>query len=130
MPVLFESDHVRLEHEPSRGLVRFTRTPARFESLDEADRVFGALAVLDVGIPRSELVLLIDARRGPGRNDDPFEKLMDQHRPRLFRGFRKRAILVQTVVGKLQATRINRESGFGNEIFDDEAAALAYLASP
>lgn len=128
MRLLFESRHARLEHDPIARLVRYTRTAEPFTSIAEAEGMFRDIVSVTRSMIRSDLVLLSDLRAAVGRNDDAFEKAIAVHRQALFGGFRKRAALVRTIAGKLQVNRLNRSSVLETEVFDDEAAALAYLA--
>jgi hypothetical protein len=38
-------------------------------------------------------------------------------------------VLVQTAVGVLQSKRLTRDSGFGTQVFDDEATLRAWLTA-
>lgn len=127
MQVLYESKHARLEIDATRRLLRYTRSAEPFASMEDAHRMMREIAAVDVGLKRSELALLSDIRLAVGRNDEEFEGAVAARRGELFGGFRKRATLVRTLVGKLQVQRLNRASILATEVFDDEAAAIAYL---
>jgi hypothetical protein len=129
MRTLYESKHARLEIDDTRGLVRYTRSSEPFESLTEVEAMFRDLAGANASFDRSSLVLLSDVRAAPGRNDEAFEKAFFAHREALFGGFRRRAVLVRSVVGKLQVQRLSRTSPMEMQAFDDEATALAFLTS-
>jgi hypothetical protein len=129
MRTLYESRHARLEIDDVRGLVRYTRSSVPFESLADVEAMFRELASANTTIDRTHLGLLSDVRAAPGRNDEAFEKAFFEHREALFGGFRRRAVLVRSVVGKLQVQRLNRTSPMEMQTFDDEAAALAFLTS-
>ncbi len=130
MKVLYASRFARLELDATGRLVRYTRSAEPFASLDDAMNEFREIGGVDAGLPRSELSLLTDIRLVPGRNDDAFETAVASRRNELFGGFRKRATLVRTLVGKLQVQRLNRASILATEVFDDEDAAVAYLLAP
>lgn len=130
MQLLYESKHARLEMDATKRLVRYTRSAEPFSSLDDALRMMREIGRADVGVERSQLVLLTDIRLAPGRNDEAFEGAVADHRDELFGGFKRRATLVRTLVGKLQVQRLNRASILATEVFDDEAAAIAYLLAP
>ncbi|MBN8615998.1 MAG: hypothetical protein J0L92_35735 [Deltaproteobacteria bacterium] len=130
MQLLYESKHARLEIDAAKRLIRYTRSAEPFASLAEAERMFHELGAANVGIDRGELALLSDIRLAPGRNDEAFEGAVASHRHELFGGFKRRATLVRTLVGKLQVQRLNRSSILATEVFDDEAAAIAYLLAP
>jgi hypothetical protein len=129
MRTLYQSKHARLEIDDTLGLVRYTRSGEPFESLSEVEALFRQLASANATIDRTNLVLLSDVRAAPGRNDEAFEKAFFTHREALFGGFRRRAVLVRSVVGKLQVQRLSRTSPMEMQTFDDEAAALAFLTS-
>jgi hypothetical protein len=130
MQVLYESKHARLEIDAGKRLLRYTRSAEPFASVADAERMFLDLAAANAGVARAELALLSDIRLAPGRNDEAFESAVALRRNELFGGFRRRATLVRTLVGKLQMQRLNRSSILSTEVFDDEAAAITYLLAP
>ena len=89
--------------------------------------IFGPAEKAIEGIDRQRYGLLIDVRAAPGRNDPDFEKQFEPHRQRMQRGFRRVAVVVKTVHGKLQVQRYAREDGIPNAAFDDRAAAVKWL---
>ena len=126
--VLYESKHARLELDEWRRLVRYTRTAEPFASLDEAEQTFATIGGVDLGHPRSELVMLSDVRAALGRNDEAYEAVITRYREMLVGGFAKRAVLVRTVAGQLQVQRLNRGATSSVRVFTDEHEALAFLA--
>jgi len=76
---------------------------------------------------RQKLGLLLDMRDGPLGTDDALMIRMEPAIQQLYEGFSRVAVLVGTAVGKLQANRRAREAGMKNGIFDNEAAAIAYV---
>jgi hypothetical protein len=130
MAVLYESKYARLEVDEARRIVRYVRSAEPFESIDDATRMFDDLVLANDRVARRDLGLLSDVRLAPGRNDEAFEGVVAARRNELFGGFRKRAVLVRTMVGKLQVQRLNRASVTAADVFDDEAAAIAYLSEP
>jgi hypothetical protein len=72
-------------------------------------------------------VLLNDQRLAPGRNDPEFEQALVRLRNRLYPLFRKRAVLVQSMVGKLQLTRLSKADGLTRLVSQDEAEIFRYL---
>jgi hypothetical protein len=82
------------------------------------------------GIPYG-IKLLLDLRRAPPRNDDGFESIINGGIGPFVGRFGRHAVLVRTMVGKLQVKRLAVARGHEDaNVFDDEAAALAYLAAP
>jgi hypothetical protein len=103
------------------------RTEQPFATLAELERAHGQLEdVLDT-MPRAKMALLVDLRRAPSRNDPEFERIMSKHRHLMFDGWKLRAIVVRSAVGKLQVQRYARDDGFDVEVFTDVAAAREHL---
>lgn len=103
--------------------------------IDDAEMV-SFLDRLDLLLPvlrRKTLGLLLDMREGPMRNDPEYEQRLHRSVVRLVAGFRRVAILMQTSMGLLQASRLRRERGLLSSEphpFLSEADALAYLTEP
>jgi hypothetical protein len=80
---------------------------------------------------RRNLGLLLDSREAPMIGDDLMFHAMRPMVADMVVGFARVAILVQTAVGKLQATRRSREGDFfGSDpvaVFSDEAQAIAHV---
>ena len=120
-----------VEVEDSVRVVRLRRTPEPFATIADVDGGFAPIHAAMAGVVRRSHGLLVDTRLGPARNDPEFERALEPHRRRTFAGFGRAAVLVQTAVGRLQVQRLARVDGFGEtRVFDDEAAAMAYLATP
>jgi hypothetical protein len=123
---LVDDGWVTLTIDPAIGLVCYQRTEKPYASLAELEaanaRVAAALATMGPGMR-----LLLDVRRAPPRNDEAFEKHINHDVDGFTRRFAKTAMLVRTVVGKLQAKRLAGQRGVDPHVFDDEAAALAFL---
>lgn len=109
-------------------MVVFERTAAPV-AIEELAVVYDPVERAIQGIRRELYGLLIDVRATRGRNDEEFEKKFEPYRQRFQKGFRRVAILVTSVPGKLQASRYAREDGLPNSSFDDYAAALRWLQS-
>jgi len=74
------------------------------------------------------LDLLVDARRAPGRNDELFERVQAEYRERLFGGFRRVAVVMASVAGRLQVERYRREQELGPMILcSDREDALRWF---
>ena len=129
MTILAETVHHTLEHDATRGLVRYTRTDVPFDvaTLEAAfDTVRAALATLD----RPGCALLVDMRRVPLHGNEALEKALREKVDRYLAGFPRRAILVRTAVGVLQVNRLTQQGPHatdGQAIFRDEGEALAWL---
>lgn len=128
MRTLYDDGFFWIVQDETRKLVRVTRSDRSFPDVDEARRVFGAMAALVRSMDLAGYVLLIDSRDAPGRNDEAFESVVGAVRAQLVERFEKRALLLRTVVGVMQTQRMERTFGGPHiEPFADEAAALAYL---
>jgi len=113
----------------SDGFVCVTRTARAFESADELDAAHRELAAALDRLPRTRLGLLVDLRLAPARNDPEFERQMPEHRARLFEGFPRRAVLVQTAVGKLHVQRHAQSDGLRDlAVFTDESEARSFAS--
>jgi hypothetical protein len=126
---LFEDRYVVVLFDEARRLVRYVRTREAFPTLDAMrasnDGVAAALAWTP---PRKTLLLLLDLREAPPRNDDGFEKVASRSLNGFVPSFKAHAVLMRTAVGSLQARRMARTSG-GEQlsVFTVEADALAHL---
>ena len=80
---------------------------------------------------RRHLGFLLDSRDAPMIGDDSTFVALAPVMTDMTQGFSRVAILVQTALGKLQATRRSRDTAlFGQSslvIFDDEAEAVAFV---
>jgi hypothetical protein len=116
-----------ITREQNGRLIRVARTSV---PLDIADRLDDASKQLLQIVPvreRTRLALLLDVREAPLRSDDAFEKAMRPVIERLVEGFKVRATLVRTAIGKLQLSRTARERNTSATVFDDDRAAVAHL---
>ena len=129
MPLLYESKYARLELDEARRVVRYVRTAEPFASVEDATRMFHDIVAGTARLDRRNLTLLSDVRLAPGRNDEAFESAVSAFRQELFGGFRKRAVLVRTMAGKLQVRRLNGTADTSLNVFDDEPSALAFLGA-
>jgi hypothetical protein len=126
MTELFVSDWISVVEDGD--LVRVVRSPTAPPPPDEQTRLYDdVIAALAKSRARR---VLVDLRASPpGRNDPEFEKSTEKFRASLG-AYERFAILVRTAVGKLQLTRMSRETGRVAPVFMDEAEALAFLRKP
>lgn len=123
---LLSNPWFELSRMPER-VVRVARTATPFETAEDLERAHQEVGRALDALPRSRLGVLVDLRQAPARNDPEFERLMPGHRRRIFEGFARRAVLVQSAVGKLHVQRHARTDGFPDlKVFTDEAAAFAF----
>lgn len=126
--ILHTDDWVTLRFDEAAGVVRYERSDRVYGSLEDLERCHQALTESARWVP-SGLGLLIDIRRAPPRNDEGFETRVNKYLGGLLPRFSSVAVLAATAVGKLQTTRLAAERGETAHVYDDEAAALAYLAA-
>jgi hypothetical protein len=112
--------------EPSGRVVRLTRSslPLTLDGLASLE------IVLARAIPSSEraaLGVLLDTRQAPLLADEALERKLGEAAAFLFEGYARRAVLVATAVGSLQARRFGREHQNATQVFNDETEALAFL---
>lgn len=123
----FRNPYIVLRYDALRRLVVLIRTAAPYESLGALRETFAGMDLALAHLPRAALVLLVDSRASPVRNDAAFEEEFNRLRQAFTRGFRKVAILVQTAVGVLQINRQARIDGVAMGIFSEPGQALSYL---
>lgn len=127
-PRVHASDRIWHIDRVSEQLIRATRTPEPFIDLDEVHESFLGLRqrLGELPLERSRSALLVDLRDGPLRSDPAFDDVAREHRPRVFAGFHCGAVLVRTLSGKIQLSRLERADQ-NYRAFDDEAEAIAFL---
>ncbi len=114
-----------LTYEPARARLTLVRTsepldPATFGV--EVEALVAAIADIDV----ASCGLFFDVRAVVGRNDDAFETASLAVRRRFITRFAKTAVLVKSLVGRLQGERFAREDKSGPRLLvtrDPEEAA-------
>ncbi len=131
MEELFRSDAAVVTREP--GFIRLRRTSLALVeagphvAVDFVER-FRLLVPLR---ERRNLGFVLDSREAPMIGDDSLFVALRPVMVQMVMEFAHVAILVQTAVGKLQATRRSRNADFfGAEqiaVFADEAQAIAYV---
>jgi hypothetical protein len=123
---LLENEHFRIRVDDDARLVRVVRTAAPFASPESLENAFAeASAVTRVF---AGWAVLLDSRDAPARNDPEFEEIFARGRKNLLARFDAIAVLVKSATGRLQVARYAREDGNDPVMFDDESAALEYLA--
>jgi hypothetical protein len=131
MPTLHRGTHLVIQHQHASGYVRVVRTETPFESITEVvaalDACGAALADVDV----AHQGILFDWRRSPISTDPNLHKALAARMDALAETFDRRAILLATPVGAMQASRVGRV--MGNQkmlVFNDEEAAVKYVTYP
>ena len=123
---IFRSDLYVVRREGGGRVIRLQRTnaPMNEEALLEIERWFERLFPAFV---RPRYGLLLDSREAPLIEDPQLEQRLFDVGTRLFAGFARRAILVQTAEGKLQASLLNRSRGIIVPVFSSEEEAVEFL---
>lgn len=125
-----QPNHHRVGLRPD-GIVVVTRLSTQFaDAADmEAERQSMRVALDQVG--RKGRHLLVDSRLAPSRTDFELREAFQQLRMEIQRSFVKTAVILQSKVGVLQATRLGRDdaSTLRSDFFvtDNEQAALEFL---
>jgi len=139
---LIRNSFVILHKDPVRKLVRFRRTDQRLVGDQLATMLEEMMTTYEQLLPipeRATWVLLQDMRDAPILNQSA-EAILLRYLPRMVAGFRKRALLLRTAIGLMQARRTLQTLKSqpprpaeplppqpDSAVFDDEALALSYL---
>ncbi len=103
------------------------RSAVPVTSLEDCARQYVAALHAMESLPRARLVLLLDVRLAPLRNDAALEATVAPYRAAMCLNFSRVATLVGGSLQRLQFTRYSREDGADARVFDVEGGALAYL---
>jgi hypothetical protein len=123
----FANAYVRVEMELGLHVVRVTRSEAQFSKDAEIEQTFAETSSVLDGIGRNRWALLIDLRRVRGSPEPRLDVTIQRATAPLIAGFPRVAVIVASAVGALQMKRHLRGQGPSREVFQDEAAALAFL---
>ncbi|HSU41381.1 MAG TPA: hypothetical protein VLJ38_17510 [Polyangiaceae bacterium] len=131
MPTLYRGNHLVIQYQHASGYVRVVRTETPFESITDVaaalDACRAALADLDLALHG----ILFDWRRSPISTDPNLHKALAERMDALADAFDRRAILLATPVGTMQASRVGRAMGNQKmQVFNDEDAAVKYVTYP
>ena len=126
---IYRDDYVHVLLEQGGALVRVVRSARAFRDTATIEQVFGAVYFVLRAQKLKDWVLLSDQRLAPGRNEPEFEQALARSRNQIYPLFRKRAVLVQTAIGKLQVDRLTKEDNQERMVSHDEAELLRYLGS-
>jgi hypothetical protein len=123
--IVYKNDYYELTRAPT-GVFRLVRSTKPFQSTDELSVAHDAmLAALESHHARA---LLIDLRNAPLKSDPEFESVFAPYRTRITRGAARVAVLVRSKVGALQVQRLAKTDRASSSVFDDEMAAVEWLA--
>ena len=124
---LYSDEYWRAEQLSGTTIIQVERSAAPFPTPQVLERRFSALIRSLDPLDRPKHALLIDLRSVAGRNDPEFERRIEPGRVRLQRGFRRVAVLVNSVVGQLQVQRHAVQDKATLRTFLDHAKALEWL---
>lgn len=133
---LFEDAWVTLRIDEAGRVVHYARRHAPFETVEQVETSNNGVLLALAPLPRASLGLLVDLRDTPDPAEltdrvplrkEAMEAAMAQHRPTLLRGFGRRAMLLRTVIGKLQLERHLKQDGLAAVVTNVERDALAAL---
>lgn len=120
--------HFEVTTLSAERVVKVVRTPEPFPPTDDLGPMFAEAHAAADAVDRASYGLVLDLRQTTGRNDSDFEKLIAPQRARLEGGFARVAVLVRSVVGRLQVERHAREDGLNLRVFHDEHEALTWAS--
>jgi hypothetical protein len=131
MPTIHRGNHLSIQHHHASGYVRVVRSDAAFTSAAEVVAVFDACRAALAGVHAGQHGILFDWRKSPISHDPSIHKALVEQVDAAGEGFARRAILLATPVGTMQASRVGR--AMGNQkmlVFNDEHAAVEYVTYP
>lgn len=122
---LHESEFWVLDEFPEQKIAVLYRTPVAALSLAALARDNDALlSVLSEG--HRDFGLVVDIRQAPLRNDQAFEQTMAKVRGQLTAHFLRTAILLESSLGELQVTRLERDAESRTFITRSASAAFSF----
>jgi hypothetical protein len=128
MPTLHRGEYFSVQHHLASAHVRVIRSEAPFESVAEAVKALGACRDAISGLSLMHHGILFDWRRSPISTDPNLHKALAEQIDDIAEPFERRAILLATSVGTMQAGRVGRTMGNQKmSVFDDEAAAVEFV---
>lgn len=131
MPTLHRGSHLVVQHHAASGYVLVARSDAAFEFIADVAAALDACQAALAGVDAAHHGILFDWRKSPISTDPNLHKALAARMDALGERFARRAILLATSVGTMQAARVGRTMGNRKmEVFDDEAAAIEYVTYP
>jgi hypothetical protein len=125
---IYTSRHWLFEEKPEQKLLVLQRTPVAWPSLTQL-REENQVLLASLRADQRPYGLLVDMRQAPIRNDAAFEGAMADLRNQLTTHFQRVSILLESNLGELQVTRIERDERRQATITTrSESAALKFLA--
>jgi len=128
MPTLHRSNHLLVQHYLASGYVLVVRSPAAFELPGQVTAAFDECRAAVAGVDAAQHGILYDWRKSPISTDPTLHKALAESMDGLADPFARRAILLATPVGTMQASRVGR--AMGNQkmlVFNHEGAAVEFV---
>ena len=124
---LHDSEFWLLEEFPEQQIAVLHRTPLPASSLAalaaDNDALLAALRE-----EHQHFGLVVDTREAPLRNDKAFEQTMEKLRVELTSRFQRSAVLLDSALGELQVSRLERDEGRKTFITRSVSAAFRFAA--
>jgi sulfite reductase (NADPH) flavoprotein alpha-component len=124
---LHESEFWLLEEFPEQRIAVLHRTPLPAVSLVALAADNDAL-LATLREDHCDFGLVVDTREAPLRNDKAFEETMARLRTELTSRFQRTAVLLDSPLGELQVTRLERDEGRNTFITRSVSAAFRFAA--
>ena len=130
MPTLHRGEYFIVEYFQASRYVRLARTARAFDSPDDARATLAECERALREIDLASVAILLDWRLAPLAVDPTLHETVVTCTDAFAARFARRALLVQTPVGKLQLDRIVRQQSATKPIvFNDEAEAIEYVTT-
>ncbi|HEX3596620.1 MAG TPA: cytochrome b5-like heme/steroid binding domain-containing protein, partial [Polyangiaceae bacterium] len=124
---LHESEFWVLEEFPEQHVAVLHRTPMPASSLAALASDNNAL-LTTLRNDHQNFGLVVDTREAPLRNDEAFEQTMAKLRLELTGRFQRCAVLLDSPLGELQVTRLERDEGRNTLVTRSVSAAFRFAA--
>jgi hypothetical protein len=120
-----------VQYHHASGYVVVVRSEAPFESVTEVISALAGCRTALASVDAAHHGILFDWRKSPISTDPNLHKALAEHMDALAERFDRKAILLATRVGTMQASRVGRTMGNKQmQVFDDEAEAVTYVTYP
>jgi hypothetical protein len=129
MPFLRRSAYLTLEHRVASRLLCFVRTALAFEEAATARAEITEWQRCVDRLEPAELSVLFDWRSAPLETNADVLRAVVSRTDAIGRLFARQALLMETSLGALQASRLSRAHESVPVLFTNEAEAYAYVTS-
>jgi hypothetical protein len=130
MSTLYQNAHLMVRHYRASAYVCVVRSAAAFASMTEARAALTACRIALQPVEPSRHGILFDWRQAPISTDPALHKTLVEFMDGMAKPFVRRAILLATTVGAMQANRVGRKTGEQVlSVFGSEPAALEFVTN-